>query len=115
MGLGSCDGSDNPAGQASVRGRDTKSNSIRKIGLDRQRLTERVLGHAHCDREEDWRCRRRWGALREIDESKAAFPSVERTDGETFAGAELRDRCVTIDLAANTFAPECMELKVSRP
>lgn len=92
-----------------------KSDSIGKIGFDRQRLTERMLGHAHRDREEDWRCRRRRGALREIDKSEAAFPSVERTDGETFAGAELRDRCVTIDLAANTCAPECMEFRVSRP
>ena len=99
--------------KASVRGWDTKADSIGKIGLDRERFVGSVLGDVYGDRE---KCRwsgQRGALIREVDEPKPTFPRVER--GYT-RDASRAQNCAIVsplfDLTTDALAPEGMALEV---
>jgi hypothetical protein len=71
-----------------------------------------MLRDTNSDREENRRCGPGGTTIRQVDEPKAAFPSVKRSHGETFLGAELRDRQTADRMPANAIAPKPMELEV---
>jgi hypothetical protein len=113
--LSSRDKADEAAGQGYVRGRDAKPDTIGEVGLNREWFAGSVLGDAHSNRE-----KRRWcgraGLICKVDEPKSAFPILKRSHGETFAGAELRDRQAAVCLAMDALASAriCLEAGDSR-
>lgn len=99
-------------GQASVRGWDTESNAIGKIGQDQERVAESVLGDVYSDWEKCRRSGQSGAVVREIDETQPTFPRVERGYTKTLTGAELCDRQSAVHMTTDALAPEGVALKV---
>jgi hypothetical protein len=99
-------------GQASIRGGNTESNAIGKVGHDRERVAEHALGDTYSDRKECRRSGQSGAVVRNIDRPQPTFPRLERGYAKTFTGAELCDRQSAVRMATDALAPEGMALEI---